>query len=97
MHSQPAWQQQQQHGCRLPEPLQQFISKQRATRLQQQQEGPGRAAGFLEGSSSCHRSSGSSGCGVLLVDFGSMGCLGLLKNAALLLQVLLQALRPLNW
>ncbi|WIA18730.1 hypothetical protein OEZ85_003423 [Tetradesmus obliquus] len=90
MHSQPAWQQQQQQqGCRLPAPLQKFLS----AHHQQQSD----AAGNADEGLSCPCDSSSSRRGLLLVDFGSMGCLGLLREPELLLQVLLQALTLLDW
>jgi hypothetical protein len=105
MHAQPAWQQ-QQGGCRLPDALQQFITttKHSAGSLHsQQQQGPGSAAGLvpsiLSDNIECELAAGDNKHygGLLLVDFGSMGCLGLLRDAQLLLAVLLQALQLLNW
>jgi hypothetical protein len=99
MHSQPAWQQQQQGGCSLPPLLQQFLQQQ-----QQQQQCDRASERLNEGSSRlCQQGSGQCQAanrtrgGVLLVDFGSMGCLGLLKDAQLLLEVLWEALRLTNW
>ncbi|KAF6248878.1 hypothetical protein COO60DRAFT_1020081 [Scenedesmus sp. NREL 46B-D3] len=93
MHAQPVWQQQQQQqqGCRLPAPLQQFLSARRSAASQQQQQQTSRTADSLAASTGGGRG------GVLLVDFGSMGCLGLLRDARVLLAVLLQALHLLNW
>jgi hypothetical protein len=102
LHAQPVWQ--QQHGeCRLPVALQQFLTDAKQTSksqpLSQQQQGSGGAAECDP--SRLSDSDGSLGDkrykGLLLVDFGSMGCLGLLRNARLLLAVLLQALQLLNW
>jgi hypothetical protein len=110
VHAQPAWQQ-QRGECRLPAPLQQFLTdaKHCTTSLhsQQQQQGSGGAADLdfdrarspdiatddVSAGDKLQKQYG----GLLLVDFGSMGCLGLLRDAQLLLAVLLQALQLLNW
>lgn len=77
--------QQQQQGCQLPVDLEQFICS--CTLQQSTASDAGAAVAGAAGN--CK--------GLLLIDFGSMGCLGLLPDPMTLVTVLMTALESINW
>eukprot|EP00879_Flechtneria_rotunda_P023636 GHRR01025010.1.p1 GENE.GHRR01025010.1~~GHRR01025010.1.p1 ORF type:complete len:434 (+),score=148.31 GHRR01025010.1:930-2231(+) len=88
-------------SCCLPPQLQAFLDSNETGPLlyvqpqhqRQQDVQPGQQQQLQQQQ---HHCSGS-GTGSLLVDFGSMGCLGLLTDATLLVQVVAKALQLLDW